>query len=118
MSCGAGILNLSIKRGITLGPITLTLYGDTGGLFDLTGYSVFAEIKAAAGDSAIVKNLSPTIASATGGQITITLTDTETQALTAGSYVWDLVLQDSLGARTGPYLTGEAIVEEIVTTHA
>ena len=117
MPCGPGTFNLTIRRGITLGPITFTLYGESG-VFDLTGYSVFAEIKTAAGATAIVKNLSPTISSATGGQITITLTDEATQALTAGSYAWDLILQDAGGARTGPYLAGEAIVEETVTTHA
>lgn len=113
-----GKLDLICRKGITFGPITLSLDDENGADFDLTGYSVFAEVKTAKGAGAVFLNLSPTVSNATAGQISISLTDTQTAALTAGTYGWDLVIENASGERTGPILQGEFEVEEIYTTHA
>ena len=61
---------------------------------DLTGYSVLAQLRQNF-DSATSTSFGTTISSATDGIIELTLTDTVTGALSAGRYVWDLVITDA-----------------------
>ena len=85
--------------------------------FDLTNYTVAAEIRktfASANATAFTATVSDP---ATAGQVTISLTDVQTTALDRGRFVWDMVVTGSGGAKTR-VLQGTATVNPSVTRPA
>lgn len=107
-----GKLNLTIARGIDFAE-TLT-FADNGDPMDLTDYTVFAEARKQPSTTAAF-SLGATITDAAGGIIALALDSTATDALTPGTYGWDLVLEDGSGTRSGPYLAGTVRVETLHT---
>lgn len=86
--------------------------------FDLTGWSVWSWVKSAPGGTLIL-DLSPVIAiPATLGQITMSMTETQTKALTPGNFFWDIIFQDNTGNRLGPLFSGSFNIVELITEPA
>jgi len=109
-------LDLTIRRGITFGPLVLTFNGESNADVDLNDWNVYAEARRISpGQSTDNLDLEPEITSEEGGQVTISFTDTETLALPYGTYEWDLVLEQPTGERIGPFLAGKLTIEDIVT---
>ncbi len=108
-------LDLTIYKGITFGPILITCNDSEGAPVDLTGYTAFATARPLAPGWPGEINLVPTITDAAAGQLTITMTDDQTQALTTGKWGYDLVLQNPAGERLGPYLAGTLHVHSLNT---
>lgn len=94
-----GELDLTIYRGDTFGPLTLTCKDADAVLVNLTGYSVYSEARAS-NSAAVAIDFNPAIsATPADGTISFTLTDEQTELLTAGRYEWDLIVEDAAGAR-------------------
>jgi hypothetical protein len=77
-----GTMNLSFKRS-----------ADFAALVDfdvnLTGYTVSASLVSLV-SSAVVQAFTASISDAAAGQVSVSLTDTQTAALAAGTYGWQL----------------------------
>ena len=107
-------MNLTITRGISFLPITVTVE-DASGAIDLTGWSVFSDARSIKGGP-VSFSLSPTITDAATGEITIPEKDADATALlTGGRYYWDLVLENTDGQRLGPYLSGLITIDSAQT---
>jgi hypothetical protein len=77
-----GTMNLAFKRS-----------GDFSALIDfdvsLSGYTATASLNSLVTGSA-VQTFTTTVADASAGQVSVSLTDTQTAALAAGTYGWQL----------------------------
>lgn len=82
-----GQLALKTRQGDEFSA-TVTL-SESGSPFVLTGYTVTASITSLV-DGAGVDDFTVSVVSATAGQVTISLDESETLALAAGSYEWSL----------------------------
>jgi hypothetical protein len=107
-------LNLTIRKGITFGPVLITCRDSSGAFVDLTGWVVSAHARKSA-TSDLAFSLEPQITEPLSGGITIAFTDEQTQALPAGSFKWDMVLERPTGERLGPYIAGTLSVNPIIT---
>lgn len=109
-----GNLSLTLWRGTTFGPVEITCKDSNGDVVDLTGWSVFAQVRATTG-SHVVLDLEPSIPLGTDGKVTFGFTDEETIEIPHGEYVWDLVLEQPTGEKLGPILAGSFVVKTAVT---
>lgn len=107
-------LNLSIYTGATFGPVELIAKDKNGAIVDLTGWSVWAEVRESPSDTLVV-DLAPTIVDATAGKIHLTLTDEQTAVLSTGTYQWDLLMENPTGERLGPYIAGTVHINPRIT---
>jgi len=89
---------------------TVTINDSAGSALDLTGYTALAMIRKTYQSTTATTFTSTFVSPRTSGQITISLTDTQTAALEAGRYVYDLVITDSSGNKT-------RVVEGIATVN-
>ena len=80
--------NFSIDQGSTFSSI-VTVEGQDGLAFNLTGYTPRGQIRKTYSSSTAV-NFSASIASAAAGQISLALTATQTGNLKPGRYVYDV----------------------------
>ena len=93
---GAAAVTLPITRGDDVGyPLALyTTYVSEGSasnvVLDITGRTYSSSVSTTRGGT-VVATPTVTVTSASTGKITWALTDTQTDALTASRYVWDLV---------------------------
>ena len=87
------ILNLTVDQGTTFEK-TFTIYETDTSVLNLTNYQIRAELRKV---YAAITSVPFTIvcASPATGQVTISLTDTQTSALTPGRDVYDVELKDS-----------------------
>ena len=83
-------------------------------LLDLTGWSVYAEVRKKSGD-VVLMDLEPTITDAPNGQVTIQKTDEQMLELDAAVYRWDLILEDETGQAFPPYIGGKFTVSKKIT---
>ena len=104
----AVVSNLAIDQGTTYS-VTITVTDDTGSARNLTNYTPRAQMRRSYYTSANTA-FTASVASPTDGTITLNLTDTQTSALKAGRYVYDLELVSNAA-------TVERIVEGIVTIY-
>ena len=81
----ASISNIFIDQGATF-TTTLTINDANGSALDLTGYTAIAQIRKSPSSSTSVSFTATFVSPRTTGQITISLTDTQTTALEAGRY--------------------------------
>jgi hypothetical protein len=110
-----GDLPLTLWRGTTFGPVEVTCLDGAGAAVDLTGWSAFAEVRAAAGKHRVL-DLQPAILTGIDGKVTIPgFTDEQTLNMPHGDYVWDLVLERPTGERLGPVLAGSFTIQSAVT---
>ena len=95
----ATISNIFIDQGADFST-TVTISDSSNSALDLTGYTALAQVRKTY-ESTTSTAFDATFASdRTTGQITISLTDTQTSALDYGRYVWDLLITDAVGSKT------------------
>lgn len=82
------ISNLTIDQGSTF-TVNIDCTASDGNILNLTGYTVAGQIRKNY-DSTTSTALTSVIGNATGGRLTISLTAVQTNALTAGRYVYDV----------------------------
>jgi len=95
----ATISNLFIDQGADF-TTTVTVNDSNGTALDLTSYTALAMIRKTYQSSTATTFTSAFVSPRTTGQITISLTDTQTAALEQGRYVYDLVITDASGSKT------------------
>ena len=94
----AGTYNFILEQGATFNRI-LTLKED-GGVMNLTGYSVASLMRSTHDSSTVVGTFTCTVSNATGGQITMTMTNSTTGAIEEGIYVYDIEIASGVGVVT------------------
>ena len=109
----ASIANLYIDQGTDFS-ITVDVTDSAGGVQDLTGYSASAQIRKTYGSSTLQATFTTTI-SAASGQVTLGLSDTQTSAMEAGRYVYDLNITKTSTSVTTRVVEGQAIITPGVT---
>jgi hypothetical protein len=80
--------NISIDQGSTFSSI-VTVEGQNGLAFNLTGYTARGQIRKSYASSTAI-SFATSIASASAGQISLSLTATQTGNLKPGRYVYDV----------------------------
>jgi hypothetical protein len=105
----ATISNLFIDQNADF-TTTVTINDSNGSALDLTSYTALAMIRKTYQSTTATTFTSTFVSPRTTGQITISLTDTQTAALEAGRYVYDLIITDSSGNKT-------RVVEGIATVN-
>lgn len=105
-------LDLTIWRGITFDPVIFNIKDGSGNPINLSGWSVFANSRNGTGK---LIDLAPTITSAATGQVTISLSKTQTALFNSGEQYWDMIFQKPTGERLGPYISGKILVNDTVT---
>ena len=105
--------NLIVNSGADFSQ-SFTLEGiDTNSSFDLTNYTVEAQMRKWAGSSTAT-TFTSSIEDANEGQILLRLTSTQTTALKPGRYVYDVVIIDEFDIRNR-VIEGMVLVTEGVT---
>ena len=108
----ASISNIFIDQGATF-TTTVTVTDSSGSAVNLSGYSVAAQIRKTF-LSASATAFTASISNASSGEITISLTPTQTAALEAGRFVYDVVITASGGTKTR-VVEGQGTVNPSVT---
>ena len=104
----ATISNIFIDCGADY-TTTVSVTDSSGAALDLTGYTAAAQIrKTYESSSATVSFTAAFVSPRTTGQITISLTGTQTAAVSAGRYVYDVLITSDASEKT-------RVVEGIVT---
>jgi len=104
----AVVSNLAIDQGTTYS-VTITVTDDTGSARNLTNYTPRAQMRRSYYTTANT-SFAANVLNPSAGTITLDLSATQTSALKAGRYVYDLELVSNT-------LTVERIVEGIVTIY-
>ena len=108
----AGTYNFILEQGATFNRI-LTLKED-GGVMDLTGYSVASLMRSTHDSSTVVGTFTCTVSNASGGQITMAMTNSTTGAIEEGIYVYDVEITSGAGVVTR-IMEGQVTVNPEVT---
>jgi len=106
------IANLYIDQGTDFS-VTVDVTDSAGEVLELDGYTASAQIRKTYSSSSVSATFSTSIA-ALAGQVTLSLTDTQTSAIEAGRYVYDLNITSGAGLVTR-VIEGQAIVTPGVT---
>jgi|TARA_B100001094_G_scaffold326730_1_gene383469 hypothetical protein len=106
------IANIFIDQGTDFS-ITVDVTDTAGGVLNMSGYTAAAQIRKTYGSSSVSSTFSTSIAESTG-QVTLSLSDTQTSALDSGRYVYDLNVTSG-GGQTTRVVEGQAIVTPGVT---
>ena len=94
----AAVSNLYIDQGADYST-TISLTDSNGNILSLTGYSAAGQIRKTYSSSTASGTFTTAIAAASG-QVTLSLTDTETSAIPAGRYVYDLTITSASSITT------------------
>ena len=94
----SSISNIFIDQGATF-TTTVTVSDANGDAVSLSGYSVAAQIRKSHLSSTSTA-FTASISNASAGEITISLTDSQTTSLEAGRYVYDVLITASGGTKT------------------
>ena len=108
----ASISNIFIDQGATF-TTTVTVTDSNGDAVNLSGYSVAAQIRKSHLSSTSTA-FTASISNASAGEITISLTDSQTTSLEAGRYVYDVLITASGGTKTR-VVEGQVTVNPSVT---
>ena len=108
----ASISNIFIDQGADF-TTTVTVTDSNGDAVSLVGYSAAAQIRKSYSSSTSTA-FTTSVSNASGGEITITLSDTQTAALEAGRYVYDVLITASGGDKTR-VVEGQVTVNPSVT---
>jgi hypothetical protein len=111
-------LDLTIVRGVTNDPVLLVFKDSNGDQVDLTGWSAFSQARTnpkARPSLDLKATILPTgtvLYGTTGpGRVTIaSFSDDETSKMNDEQLGYDVVLEDTGGARSGPYVSGTIII--------
>ena len=94
----AGTYNFTIEQGTTFNRV-LTLQ-ENGSAMNLTGYSVASQMRSTHDSSSIVATFSGSVTNASSGQLTLSLTNSQTSAIEEAIYVYDVEITSGAGAVT------------------
>ena len=94
----AGTYNFVLEQGATFNRI-LTVQ-ENGSAMDLTGCSVASKFRSTHDSSTVVGTFTCTISNASGGVITMTMTNSTTGAIEEGIYVYDVEIASGVGVVT------------------
>jgi hypothetical protein len=94
----AGTYNFTIEQGTTFSRV-LTLQ-ENGSAMNLTGYSVASQMRSTHDSSSIVATFSGSVTNASSGQITLSLTNSQTSAIEEAIYVYDVEITSGAGSVT------------------
>ena len=108
----ASISNIFIDQGATF-TTTVTVTDSNGDAVSLVGYSAAAQIRKSYSSSTSTA-FTTSVSNASGGEITITLSDSQTAALEAGRYLYDVLITASGGDKTR-VVEGQVTVNPSVT---
>ena len=108
----AGTYNFTIEQGTTCSRV-LTLQ-ENGSAMNLTGYSVASQMRSTHDSSSIVATFSGSVTNASSGQLTLSLTNSQTSAIEEAIYVYDVEITSGAGAVTR-ILEGNVTVTPEVT---
>ena len=108
----ASISNIFIDQGATF-TTTVTVSDANGDAVNLSGYSVAAQIRKSFLSSSATA-FTASISNASAGEITISLTDSQTTSLESGRYVYDVLITASGGTKTR-VVEGQVTVNPSVT---
>ena len=108
----ASISNIFIDQGADF-TTTVTVTDSSDSAVNLTGYSSAAQIRKS-NLSSTSTAFATSITDEAAGQLTITLTDTQTTALESGRYVYDVVITSGGGTKTR-VVEGQVTVNPSVT---
>ena len=108
----ASISNIFIDQGATF-TTTVTVTDSNGDAVNLSGYSVAAQIRKTFLSSSATA-FTATISNASSGEITISLSPTQTATLEAGRFVYDVLITASGGTKTR-VVEGQVTVNPSVT---
>jgi hypothetical protein len=108
----SSISNIFIDQGATF-TTTVTVSDAAGSAISLVGYSVAAQIRKSHLSSTSTA-FTASISNASSGEITISLTDSQTTSLESGRYVYDVLITASGGAKTR-VVEGQVTVNPSVT---
>ena len=108
----ASISNIFIDQGATF-TTTVTVTDANGDAVNLSGYSVAAQIRKTFLSSTATA-FTASISNASSGEITISLSPTQTAALEAGRFVYDVLITASGGTKTR-VVEGQVTVNPSVT---
>ncbi len=103
----ATVKNLVIDQGTTYS-LSITVSDSNGNAIDLDGYTLRAQLRKSYGATSYTAFTVEAAADTTTGELTISLTDTQTSALKAGRYVYDVEIVDTDDAVT-------RVIEGIIT---
>ena len=107
------VANIVINQGADFAQTYTLEDSTTNSAQNLTGYSVAAKISKHHA-STVQTSFSAAVTNAAGGEIKITLTDTQTSALGAGRQVYDILLTAPDGTKER-VIEGMALVRDGVT---
>ena len=94
----AGTYNFTIEQGTTFNRV-LTLQ-ENGSAMNLTGYSVASQMRSTHDSSSIIATFTGTVSNASSGQITLSLTNSQTSAIEEAIYVYDVEITSGTGTVT------------------
>ena len=103
----AALSNIYIDQGADFTTV-ISLTDSNNDALNLTGYSALAQIRKTYGSTTIAATFGAVLTT-DSCQLTLTLTDTVTAAMTSGRYVYDVLLTDGSGDKTR-VLEGQAIL--------
>ncbi len=108
----AGTYNFILEQGATFNRI-LTLKENNSAM-NLTNYTVASKMRSTHDSGTVAGTFTCTIRDATGGEITMQMTNSTTAAIEEGMYVYDIEITNSAGTVTR-ILEGEITVNPEVT---
>ena len=94
----AGTYNFILEQGATF-TRTLTVKENNSAMY-LTGYSVASKMRSTHDSSTVVGTFTCTISNASGGVITMQMTNSTTADIEEGVYVYDIEITSSAGTVT------------------
>ena len=103
----AALSNIYIDQGSDFTTV-ISLTDSNNDALNLTGYSAIAQIRKTYGSTTIAGTFTTSLTT-DSGQLTLSLTDVVTAAMTSGRYVYDVLLTDGSGDKTR-VLEGQAIL--------
>ena len=104
----ANISNLYVDAGSTYSNI-ITVAASNGQPLNLTGYTVASQMRKSY-QSSVAYNFTASILDAPAGKIRLELTNTQSEAIPAGRWLYDVEITSSTGSKT-------RVVEGIVTVN-
>lgn len=107
------VSNITVNSGEDFNQTFTLESADSSSPLNLTGYSVSSQMRKHAGSTTKTDFTAEALTPLTDGRIMISLTNTQTAALKAGRYVYDIVIEkDSTKTRV---LGGMVLVKQGVT---
>lgn len=108
------VSNIVINIGADFKQTFVLESSTTNSLFDLTNYTITAQMRKWSGSSTSISFTSEKSNPQTSGTIVLSLTSTQTSSLKPGRYVYDVIVTDQTSYKTR-VLEGMVLVREGVT---